>query len=645
MPRAVLLLVATVSLLAALPVGAADILVVRAGAPGAKISPTMWGVLIEDMNFTADGGLYAELVKNRGFEFPEPLMGWKGSSPDAVEILTESPFNAVNAHYLRIKAGGVSNEGFRGIGVRQAESYVFSAQVRAVTGRPALRVELVGGEGRTLADVRLAGFTGQWRKYTGTLRPTTTEPKARLDLRVEGAGAVDLDMVSLFPARTWRGRPGGLRADLVQMIADLKPGFIKFPGGFATEGRRLDSRYQWKMTIGDVAGRPLLISPWNQFSRRPMPDYYQSFGLGFFEYFQLCEDLGAEPLPVLNPGMSAMFAKEVVPLDQLTPYVQDALDLVEFASGPTTTAWGRRRAEMGHPKPFYLKMVMIGNEQTGPQYIERVERLAETLRTKYPGIKLVGTAGPDPDGQVFDFAVEKLRQLKVDILDQHSHRQTDWFFDAATRFDKADRSGPRIMMGEWASHSEPGLINPDNKNNLATALSEAAFMTGLERNADLVVMSAYVPMFAHADAWQWKPDMVWFDNLRVYGTPSYYVQKLFSENRGDVVLPLEQRADGVRPYASATRDTRTAEIIVKAVNATGEPAEVQIVLDGARVKSPVRAVVLAGPRLSDENSFEEPRKIYPAREPVAVAGSPFRYTFRPYSLTVLRLPAEPERKR
>ncbi len=619
-------------------------LTVGVDEPGARISPTMWGGMIEDMSFAVDGGLYAELVKNRSFEFPDPLMGWtKTASSGNAEILDRDPFSEAQPHYLRLEHGaGVSNEGFRGIGVREKETYIFSVQVRAAKSHPVLYVQLVGSGGRSLAEARLSRIPRRWTRYTATLRTTATDAKARLNLTVEGAGAADVDMVSLFPQKTWRNRPGGLRADLAQMIADLKPGFIKFPGGFSTEGRDLESHYQWKSTIGDITERRLAISPWNKFSARPMPDYYQSLGFGFFEYFQLSEDLGAEPLPVLNPGMAAMFSGKIAPMDQLAPYVQDALDLVEFANDPPTSAWGGMRARMGHPAPFHLKMLRIGNEQTGPGYFERYRQFATAMAAKHPEIKLIGGTGPRPDGADFDLAWENLLAAKADIVDEHSHNQPDWFYGGVTHFDRVSRDGPKVMMGEWAAHTEPGLVNSNNRNNLAAALAEAAFMTGLERNADLVVMSAYAPLLANADAWQWKPSLIWFDSLQTYGTPSYYVQKLFGENRGDVVLPVQLQGGATqrRFYASAARDERSGEIIIKAVNPLSHPVTARIKLAGAHIGLRAQAMILTGAAPTDENSFEQPRKVYPVQEPLAVAGSEFDYTFRPYALTVLRLSDE-----
>ena len=290
---------------------------VQADQPGAKINPAMWGIFFEDINLGADGGLYAELVKNRSFAFPDPLMGWIKISPSnargEMSVRDDGPFAPANPHYVRLRSEGpapfgISNEGFRGMGVRQGEAYHFSAQIRGVTGSPALLAQLYGADGSLLDSVPLEGISAGWNKCTATLHPNDTDAKARLALLVEGKGAVDLDMVSLFPEKTWKHRPGGLRADMVQLLADLKPGFLRFPGGCIVEGSVLERRYQWKNTIGPIEDRKLLINRWNyEFLHRPTPDYFQSFGLGFFEYFQLCEDLGAEPLPILNCGMACQF--------------------------------------------------------------------------------------------------------------------------------------------------------------------------------------------------------------------------------------------------------------------------------------------------------------------------------------------------
>ena len=458
-----------------------------------------------------------------------------------------------NPHYVRIvsKAGaplGISNEGFRGMGVRAGEAYDFSAQIRVSEARPKVhgRTRWQRWHDAGQCGARRDIFV-DWKKVTATLHPKDTDAHARLAIFVQGHGTVDLDLVSLFPQKTWKNRPGGLRADMVQMLADLKPGFLRFPGGCIVEGSDLSKRYQWKNTIGPVEDRKLLVNRWNyEFKHRPTPDYFQSFGLGFFEFFQLCEDIGAEPLPILNCGMACQFnSGELCPLDELDPYIQDALDLIEFANGPADSTWGAKRAAMGHPEPFDMKMLGVGNEQWGPQYIERLNLFTKVLKEKHPEIALVSAAGPSPDDERFQFLWPKLRELKADIVDEHCYAKPIWFLSNSDRFDHYDRHGPKVFFGEYAAQSV-AIVSTKNRNNLECALAEAAYMTGLERNADVVRMASYAPLFAHVDAWQWTPDLIWVDNLRVLATPNYYVQQLFSRNRGDVVLPVYEHRAGAR---------------------------------------------------------------------------------------------------
>jgi alpha-N-arabinofuranosidase len=633
---------------------------VQVDQPGAAIRPTMWGVFFEDINFGADGGLYAELVKNRSFEFPDSIMGWSRilqSGSEGYIYVEKYPEKQTNAHFLRMKVGktgrgfGISNGGFRGMGIREGKDYRFSVRARLTAGGPmTLRVELAGRGRRPLAETKLDRFTSQWQEYTAVLRAESTEEKARLNLFVEGSGTLDLDMVSLFPVDTWKDREGGLRADLVQMLAEMKPGFLRFPGGCIVEGRTLDVRYQWKTTIGDPADRKLIVNRWNtEFNHRLTPDYYQSFGLGFYEYFLLSEDLGAEPMPIINCGMACQFnTGELAPMDELGPYVQDALDLIEFANGPADSGWGRKRAEMGHPEPFGLKLLGIGNEQWGPQYIERYKVFVKAIQDKYPDIQLIAGTGSDatifPNGQQeIDYLWSQYRRLKADIVDEHFYRRPDWFLDNAHFYDNYERDGSEIFVGEYGAQSI-GVASPDNRNNWHTALAEAAFMTGLERNADLVTMSCYAPLFCHVDGWQWRPDLIWFDNLRVFGTPNYYVQKLFSLNRGDRVLPVAVAEPATTPdgkprfYASSVYDETSNEMILKVVNATGEPVRAIIQTRGAKtVGLQANVTVLASDDLNDENSFEAPRKIAPVESRVPVRSAEFRYDFRPYSMTIVRL--------
>ena len=628
---------------------AAPTITVHTDQPGAKINPAMWGVFFEDINFGADGGLYAELVKNRGFEFPDPLMGWIKISPSlakgGLSIQADAPFNTNNPHYLRIESKaaapfGVSNEGFRGMGVRKGEPYDFSAQIRRVDGSPVLRVQLYGGDGTLLDSVDLKDFTGDWKKYSATLHPKDTDAAARLSVVVVNKGTVDLDFVSLFPGHTWKNRPGGLRADMVQALADLRPGFVRFPGGCVVEGSVLARRYQWKNTIGPVEDRKLLINRWNyEFLHRPTPDYFQSFGLGFYEFFQMCDDIGAQPLPILNCGMACQFnSGELCPVDELQPYIQDALDLVEFANGPADSVWGAKRAAMGHPEPFHLQMMGVGNEQWGQQYIDRYTKFAAAIKTKYPDIQLVSAAGPNPADDRFKFAWSKLRELHADIIDEHSYALPDWFYSNTHRYDHYDRNGPKVFMGEYAAQSV-GVVNTKNRNDLECALSEAAYLTGLERNADVVRMASYAPLFANTEAWQWTPDLIWVDSLHVSRTPNYFVQQLFSCNRGDEVLPAEiSESPTPRLFASAVHDDKTGEVILKVVNGGASPVTLTVNLAStAKVDANGTAIVLSGSGPNAENRIGQPDQVQPVESSLTVSGNSFTRLFEPWSFTVLRV--------
>ena len=474
-----------------------------------------------------------------------------------------------------------------------------------------------------LDTIELKDFTGTWARYTGTLQARATDAHAWLAVLVEGKGTLDLDFVSLFPVETWKHRPGGLRADMVQALADLHPGFLRFPGGCIVEGSTLARRYQWKNTLGPVEDRKLLINRWNyEFLHRPAPDYFQSFGLGFLEYFQLCEDIGAQPLPILNCGMACQFnSGELCPPDQVDTYIQDALDLIEFANGPATSPWGGRRVALGHPEPFHLQMLGVGNEQWGPEYIERYARFAAAVKGRHPEIQLVSAAGPEPADARFKFAWEKLRALHADIVDEHSYARPAWFLDQTHRYDDYDRSGPKVFM--------------------ACAVAEAAFLTGLERNADVVRMASYAPLFAHADAWQWTPDLIWTDNLHAVRTVNYQVQGLFARNRGDRVLPVT--LGGVtsdreaRLYASSTLDAATGEVILKLVNATTQPARVPVELAGTRAVGAGTVTVLQGDSVDAENSVEAPDRVVPREAAFTAPGPKFDLTLPANSLTVLRV--------
>jgi alpha-N-arabinofuranosidase len=626
-------------------------MVVRADTPGADIPSTLFGIFFEDINFAADGGIYPERIKNRAFEFPDALMGWKRAAIDgsrgSFATAADRPFHPASPHYVRITSDagdfGITNDGFRGIGVRQGESYRVSLVARLADARPArLRVELENNGSKPLGGAAIDGLTREWKRYTATIVAEATDARARFRLLVTAPGAVDLDVVSLFPADTWNSRPNGLRTDLVKLLKDLHPGFLRFPGGCIVEGRFLDGRYQWKTTIGDLDARRLIVNRWNdEFPYRPAPDYYQSFGLGFFEYFQLAEDLGAEPLPILNCGMACQFnSNELAPLDGLDPYIQDALDLIEFANGAVTTTWGKRRAAMGHPAPFNLKLIGVGNEQWGPQYVERYAIFAKALKAKHPEIRLVGAAGPSPSGERFDFLWTKMRELKADLVDEHYYMPPAWFLSNVGRYDGYPRTGPKVFAGEYAAHLPTPPGRPTRPATLSAALAEAAFMTGLERNADIVEMSSYAPLLAHVDAWQWSPNLIWFDNLRSFGTPSYHVQQMFGSNRGTRILPLTREASATKGadglFASAAIDAAAREVIVKLVNTTERPRAVRLDLPGVTLAGTGRALVLTGAPTA-ENSLDAPTAVAPVERRLDAVATGFEQRLEPSSLTVLRL--------
>lgn len=630
--------------------------VLNAGAAGAAVQPTMWGIFFEDINLGADGGLYAEMVKNRSFEFRQPLMGWtltrRPFKEGSVLVLNRSEKDVANPRFVRVKKDnasdslGISNEGFRGMGVKKDLKYDFSVLYRLPAAGLKLRLELVSGTGKVIGTAELvpAVTSGEeWKKAAVSFHATDSSMKGHLNIWFEGTGSIDMDIVSLFPTDTWKGRPGGMRADMVQLLADLKPGFIRFPGGCIVEGSDLASRYQWKKTLGSLEDRQLIINRWNfEFAHRPAPDYFQTFGLGFFEYFQLAEDIGASPLPILNCGMACQFnTAEVVPMDQLDPYVQDALDLIEFANGDATTKWGAVRAAMGHPAPFHLKMMGIGNENWGPQYVERLAVFTKAIRERYPEIKLVNSSGTDPDGDRYQYLNKELRGMHADFIDEHYYRRPEWFLENARRYDTFPRTGSKVFAGEYAAHVEKAA-SETTRNNWQAALAEAAFMTGLERNADVVQMASYAPLFAHIDGWQWAPDLIWVDNLRVNATPDYYVQQLFSLNKGTRVAPLLRNnqpiagEDGL--YASAVVDSMAHDLIIKLVNASGKPQAVQLTIrDAGRLAKNATVTTMQSNDLTAYNTLGMAAMVRPVERTIAVNGNHMALDALPYSFSVYRL--------
>ena len=594
---------------------------------GAKVQPTMYGIFFEDINYAADGGLYGELVKNRSFEFPDALMGWKAFGK--FEVKNDGPFERC-PHYVVLgysghndAATGLQNEGYFGIGIDKAEDYRFSVWAKAVSGDATVEVSLVDEntmeERQEFATAELKVSGNEWKKYELVLKPAKTVQKANLRLLLKGKNSVALEHVSLFPKHTFKDRDNGMRRDLAQALYDLHPGVFRFPGGCIVEGSSLEQRYQWKNSIGPVENRPLNGNRWlSTFNYRLFPDYYQSYGLGFYEYFLLSEDIGAEPLPVLNVGMACQYQnwnnpKAHVPVDSLQPYIQDCLDLIEFANGDVNTTWGKKRAEMGHPAPFNLKFLAVGNEQWDNLYYERLRPFVKAIKAKYPNIKLIGTSGPDSEGEMFDKGWKAMKELKADLVDEHFYRDEHWFLSHGLRYEGYDRKGPKVFAGEYACHGKG-----KKWNHFETSLYEAAFMTDLERNADVVDMATYAPLFAHVDGWQWRPDMIWYDNTRMFKTVSYYVQQMYACNKGTNVLPLtmngkavagQEGQDGL--FASAVVDKQKGEVIVKVANTSDKTQEVTLNLNGLKGSRSASLTTLQCDNMDAENTLDNPNKIRP----------------------------------
>ncbi len=527
---------------------------VRTDQPGIRVSPLLYGIFFEEINCAGDGGLYAELVRNRSFEDADKPEHWTlvatGQARGEMTIDTTRPMSSTNPNALKLKiteAGdgqvGVANSGFWGIPLIAGETYHFSMSARSGEGfKGNLTVSLKGKEGQVFAQDEIRGLTANWKTFTLALTPKTNEASARLVISAMQTGAVWLDMVSLFPGKTWKGRNHGLRPDLAEMLAGLRPGFVRFPGGCWVEGDTLKYAYRWKQTIGNPADRRNLYNIWQ---------YFSTHGLGYHEYLQLCEDLGAEPLFVINVGMSH---REVVPMERMGEWVQDALDAVEYANGPTNTVWGAMRTRNGHPAPFRLKYLEIGNENGGPAYQERYAFFYDSLKARYPDLKLISDVPTT------------LRP--ADIIDEHYYNNPGFFISHADQYDSYDRQGPKIYVGEYAVTQNCG------RGNLRGALGEAAFMTGLERNSDIVIMASYAPLFANINYKRWNPDLINFNNSRVYGTPSYYVQKLFSENRPDRIVPVQVKADTSTPV-----EVRRGGIGMSTWNTQAEYKDIKVTQD------------------------------------------------------------------
>ncbi len=609
---------------------------------GVNVNPDMIGLFFEDINYGADGGLYGELLENRSFDFfptmefddISPLTAWDKVGNCVFESKTDAPMNTINPQYAYIKGAageGIVNRAYEGIFCEKDKKYDFSLWVK---GSAKLKAEIKNDS--VSCGYVVFNIEGDWKKYEFEIESNETVYDAKLYITFEEEGQCDIDMVSLFPQDTFMGRKNGLRKDMAQALKNLKPGFMRFPGGCIVEGTVLENRYRWKDTIGSVEERKINWNRWQDGNVGVTAhDYFQSFGLGFYEYFLLCEDLGCQPLPVLNCGMACQYKTgECAPMDEIDEYIQDALDLIEFANGSTDTYWGSKRAEMGHSEPFNLVYLGIGNEQWEENYFERYEAFQKVIAKKYPGIKLITSSGPSASGKEFDKAYKWLEGKKEDFayaVDEHYYVKSEWMFENADRYDNYDRNGIKVFAGEYACHIGDAQPKP---NNLEAALAESAMMTGFERNADVVVLASYAPLFAREGYTQWRPDMIFVNNHEVMLTPSYHVQALFAQNVPTYTLKFEREEDN-DVYISAGYSEKTGEYILKVTNRGGKKDVILTLPEGV---SQIEEINLTSENLTDINTMEDKNKVSPQSLTRPCGGSrEINLTVPPISFNVYKL--------
>lgn len=531
------------------------------GKDAKKISNMLTGMFFEDINYAADGGLYAELIQNRDFEYSlhdkkgsdknwNETMAWSGN----FKVERENPIHPNNSHYAVLTKSKISNSGFDGIPLKANEKYDFSVFAKGAK----FTVKLIGASGETLAEAKLKPTTA-WKKISAVLKVSKTVSDAHLEISSDGEVAVD--MVSLFPQKTFKNRKNGLRADLAETIADMHPKFVRFPGGCVAHGDGIGNIYRWKNTIGPLESRTPMRNIWG---------YHQSLGLGYFEYFQFCEDLGALPVPVLAAGVPCQNSSDGgagqqfgIPMEDMDEYVQDVLDLIEYANGPVTSVWGKKRAEAGHPKPFNLKYVGIGNEDLiSDVFEERYRMIVKAVQKKYPEIIIIGTVGPFFEGTDYNEGWAIADDLKLPIVDEHYYQSPGWFINNQNFYDSYDRSKSKVYLGEYASRG----------NKFYNALAEALYLTAIERNGDVVTMASYAPLLAREKHTQWNPDLIYFTGNEVKPTVNYFVQKLYGQNPGDIYLQRKIKLSDAnnevhkRIGVSVVQDTASGDLIVKLVN-------------------------------------------------------------------------------
>jgi alpha-L-arabinofuranosidase len=618
-----------------------------------SISTDLFGIFFEDISYAADGGLYAELVQNRSFEYSatdkkewHSMTAWEymttGYGYGNISVETTLPINVNNPHYAVLtveNAGqegiGLINSGFDGIVVKAGERYNFSLFAKQLSAQAVpLSVQLRNRKGTILSEAKLNVDSKEWHKYSVALTATERYDTAVIAVIATASGKLAIDMISLFPQQTFKGHSNGLRADLALAIADLKPKFMRFPGGCLVHGDGLGNMYRWKNTIGPVEQRVEQKNIWS---------YHQTGGLGYFEYFQFCEDIGAKPLPVVAAAVSCQNSggtwriggtgQKGLPLNEMQEYIQEVLDLIEYANGPVTSQWGAKRAEAGHPEPFHLEYVGIGNEdKITPEFKERFQMIYNVVKSKHPEITLIGTAGPAPDGEDFDLGWELALQLQVPVVDEHYYQSPQWFLNNQYRYDKYDRKKPKVYLGEYASRG----------NTLFNALAEAVYMTSLERNGDVVHMASYAPLLANQNHTSWNPNLIYFTNTALIYTVNYYVQQLFSLYQGDTyysgVVSLKH-APGMNDStlaASCVKDNKTGDVIIKIVNASAVKANAGINLSIFGKLSLRADVILLNGEPGMKNTLQNPQQVVP-RASVSAVKKKIEYEVPAYSLSIIRV--------
>jgi alpha-L-arabinofuranosidase len=645
MKRAYLLAVA-LTLGATVPRAAAPAITIDTSIPAGKVSPLLYGLMTEEINHSYDGGLYAELIRNRAFldDAVSPthwsaVHGNGGAA--AIALDTNQPLNTTIATSLRVEvtqassghAAGVANEGYWGIPVKPNTRYhasFFAKVAPGITGPITAAIESEDGK-TTYANGRVSGLTQTWKQYEVTLSTANVAPtaKARFVLTVERPGTIWFSLVSLFPP-TYKNQVNGFRPDLLQMLIDMRPKFLRFPGGNYLEGDQIADRFEWKKTLGPLSERPGHMAPWT---------YRSTDGLGLYEFLLWAEDMNAEPVLAVYAGYSLKGAY-VKPGPDLEPYIQDALDEIEYVTGPATSKWGSLRAKAGHPAPFKLTYVEVGNEDffdRSGSYDQRFAQFNKAIKARYPKLQVISTVGFEhPENQ-------RVRSVTPDVVDEHYYRTVETFLKAARgQYDRYDRKGPKIFVGEWGAYETPfEPWNPKSRGeaptpNMRAAIGDAAWMTEMERNSDLVIMHCYAPLLVNVSpgARQWRPNLIGYDALRVYGSPSYHAIKLFATHLGDEILKASAADTDV--LVSVTRDSRARTLYVKLVNPGSAAAPVRLDITGAALRPAGTALTLAGDP-QDTNSIDAPERVLAKTSQVTGVRSGFTYTVPANAIVVLEL--------